>query len=633
MAYVLKATKILDGKINGIENNSKILLSDKDFNSKLSKDVSEYDNDYDLKNERYKLLYNKIKAMQYSDLMIKNIIIVKENEIIGDVVTEQKEVFNDFFLSDVFHRVNEAKSTPVWFYNLYKTDDLYVMQTLKNFNTGEIIGVLIIQVKKELLTEELKSDFGNLARLAILDSLGNIVHSLEGDGVMSEVQYFGEIEARMKVQADKDEPSIGTFIIKSGGDVENSVLYGKCSNGWIYLLQIPVNEFLGDIQKIRAIALILTVIVVFLAILLGIWMAIFISKPIDYIRKKIKLVEQGDLTVQSNYRGKYEIGQLSQSFNYMTVNMKYLLQEMGTVVGKVSISTKELNQIALNSANSSKEVMQAVESIAEGSAEQAKDAEKTSVVIKELISNFDATEEHFSYVVKATNKTRESSQEAKVTIRALNLTTSDTVVLSRNIHKDIKNLVNRFNEITSIIGLIDGISEQTNLLALNAAIEAARAGESGRGFAVVADEVRKLAVQSSEAVKKISNIINSINIETTKTEKMIEDGDSIYVKQEDAVNNTEIIFNEIIRNMDTITNEVNLVYQLLEGLDEIQIHATDAITSIAAIAEESAAAIQEVLASGQEQLAANEQLVDMSINLGDVTSVMSNQMDKFNIES
>jgi methyl-accepting chemotaxis protein len=276
--------------------------------------------------------------------------------------------------------------------------------------------------------------------------------------------------------------------------------------------------------------------------------------------------------------------------------------------------------------------MSAVESVTIGATEQAKDAERATVVIRELINQLHITEEHFSYVVQATNRTKVASQSATTTIDTLNATTKDTQLLSQNIKGDISDLIIRFKEVTGIVSMIENISSQTNLLALNAAIEAARAGEAGRGFAVVATEVRKLAEQSSNAAKSISTIISSINLATAKTGLMIENGATIYAQQEQAVNNTDNIFKEIISNMDTITDEVNHVYTMLEGLDEVQVDAINSITSIAAIAEESAAAFEEVLASGQEQMASAELLVDMSLELGRIIEVMSIQIETFNIK-
>lgn len=410
---------------------------------------------------------------------------------------------------------------------------------------------------------------------------------------------------------------------------ESSILFGKCSNGWIFYLQIPVSEVLSDIILIQRLTVILSVIVVITAVAIGIWTALSISGPIDYIRKKLKQVEQGDLTIKSKYGGDYEIGQLSRSFNQMTQNMNNLLLEFGSVVAKVAENSKELNNIASKSASASKDVMEAVESVTSGAAEQAKDAEQTTVIIRELVSQFNDTEKHFSYVLQSSQKTKESSNTAKSTLEILNLTTKDTINLSRDIQRDIKKLVDMTHEISSIIGIISTISEQTNLLALNAAIEAARAGESGKGFGVIAEEVRKLAIQSSDAVKNISTIINRISTEASKTEDIIMNGASIFSRQEEAVRNTDSIFNEIDNNMDTILKEINLAYKVLEGLDKLQAKASDAVTSIASIAEESAAAMEEVLAGGEEQMNTANHLVDMSNGLSNIIDVMEKQMNQF----
>lgn len=72
----------------------------------------------------------------------------------------------------------------------------------------------------------------------------------------------------------------------------------------------------------------------------------------------------------------------------------------------------------------------------------------------------------------------------------------------------------RARETNQVLGLIKNIAGQTNLLGLNAAIEAARVGDAGRGFGVVAEEIRKLATDSADSIKKIDDIMRTIQADS-----------------------------------------------------------------------------------------------------------------------
>ena len=83
--------------------------------------------------------------------------------------------------------------------------------------------------------------------------------------------------------------------------------------------------------------------------------------------------------------------------------------------------------------------------------------------------------------------------------------------------KRIKRLGERSQEITKIVEIINGIAERTHILALNASMQAAAAGEAGRGFAVVADEVQRLAENAKVEMSHITELVNSIQSETSST--------------------------------------------------------------------------------------------------------------------
>lgn len=131
-----------------------------------------------------------------------------------------------------------------------------------------------------------------------------------------------------------------------------------------------------------------------------------------------------------------------------------------------------------------------------------------------------------------------ASQEITATVETL---ASDATQLSQEFVQ-VKELgqkvIQQVNKSDEILQFINNIATNSNLLGLNAAIEAARAGEYGRGFAVVAEEIRKMAVNSSNSVKDIKQIIIEIS---NQTKKMMEKIDKTAVLSERQAAATEEI--------------------------------------------------------------------------------------------
>ncbi|ACT57840.1 methyl-accepting chemotaxis protein [Hirschia baltica] len=107
-------------------------------------------------------------------------------------------------------------------------------------------------------------------------------------------------------------------------------------------------------------------------------------------------------------------------------------------------------------------------------------------------------------------------------IAATNAVVSDADKSVRSSSETVATLSDNARKIGDVISIISDIAEQTNLLALNATIEAARAGEAGRGFAVVATEVKQLADQTAKATVEIAEQVQSIQLASEDTSKIIE---------------------------------------------------------------------------------------------------------------
>ena len=195
----------------------------------------------------------------------------------------------------------------------------------------------------------------------------------------------------------------------------------------------------------------------------------------------LEALANGDLTHRLNtpFAPSYE--NLRATFNHAIAQLAQLLDRVSDTARLVSTGAAEIRA--------------ASDDLAHRNQQQAAGVEETSAALNEVAAIVRQTATNAVSVQQSITGTHREAHDGGVVVQRA---TEAMAAIERSAH-----------EISSIIGVIDGIAFQTNLLALNAGVEAARAGDAGKGFAVVANEVRALAQRSADAAKNIKTLITA----------------------------------------------------------------------------------------------------------------------------
>ncbi|WP_430392885.1 methyl-accepting chemotaxis protein [Bacillus suaedaesalsae] len=417
---------------------------------------------------------------------------------------------------------------------------------------------------------------------------------------------------------------------------ELKITYNKMDPNWGWIISAGTYEM--DFNQGANQVLIALVITLAISIVIGGFLSYYfagkISKPINSITNHVTEVANGNLAVHvEELKRSDEIGELVNGFGKMVHNLRELITKVNGSVHSITSTSQNLSAVAEETTASSEEIGKAIGEISKGAVQQASDADDTFNATVELANQIQSLSDKTKLMSEASSQVVASNKIGMTSVSTLKDKSSDTEMSVGQTKEVIETLTEKVKEIEMIIGTINSISEQTNLLALNASIEAARAGEHGKGFAVVASEVRKLAEETSNATDKVRQTLSGI-IDVTSIANYEMDKTKLLAKEQlDAVMETEQSFKKIagsVSGIESIISDVNDNIQLLVSSKD---NVSNAVESIAAVSQQSAASTEQITSSIDEQLNAIVVVSDSAQELNDLINDLKLEIEKFKLQS
>lgn len=362
--------------------------------------------------------------------------------------------------------------------------------------------------------------------------------------------------------------------------------------------------------------------------------SIYAIRIINRLKEYMHYMAEGDFSVsipEELLNRKDEFGDISQSVSIMQNSVRDIIRDVLDKSQLVAAHSEELTATTYESTKVADEISKAIENIAAGASEQAKDTKQ----------GFDATIELGDAVVNNTNRMEALNQlvEKVNTLKDEGLELVKDLVakaeISNKSSKEIKEVINTTNnsaeQISVASEMIKSIAEQTNLLALNAAIEAARAGDAGRGFAVVADEIRKLAEQSNKFTGEISSIISGLIEQSAIAVEAVEELEDAINTQNISVDMTSNKFDGIADSIEEMKESINIVAEAGKEMVAKKEYIAEIMENLSSVSQEYAAVSEEASASVEEQTASMIEIANASEELSNIAEELNTQVEKFKI--
>lgn len=271
----------------------------------------------------------EIAGRMYGNSQIDNLVLYTNG---GNVITytDDRVTSLDTLRSSLFlDQVLQQKGRPVWLtpyenQNLFFSQDYILTQSrvVKDLNTLDDLGYLILQVKLDLFDPIFKDIYGGPSQELIVNKAGTVLYSLNRNfiGKTLDLQRFSEFPTNKSGYLTDEwdgEKSLITYMPSS---------FETGSDSQLILVSIkPMKTIASDIVTIRNTMLVVVGFTVLTAVLFNFLYLKRISRFIHELLIRMKQVESGRLSKRMGRFTFQELQNISQGFNNMIGKLQQLM--------------------------------------------------------------------------------------------------------------------------------------------------------------------------------------------------------------------------------------------------------------------------------------------------------------------
>jgi methyl-accepting chemotaxis protein len=624
---VTQAGQKLDFLYQTFEEVSLQLMLNKDLQDLLEKiptlDPSSYES-----LEVTRQLTDKLNVITFSNKSIKTLHLYRPDGKLIVITGSGGSTFSENSSSnDWFKKIVENGGKVAWLdskikgYSNSSTNTFAIGRLMKNTLTNNTSAILLLELSTDILNKELNG-------MSLGDDSKVVITNTENKNMA--IKEIAEIEKDAAIQLTNEQlaEDHGSFITKD----DHLVAYYKSTiSGWNLVGDVPVSSLVKDAKKIFNYTLLIALFAAIAAVLIGLFVARMIGRPLINLRNLMQQGAKGKLTVRANYKTKDEIGQLGASFDVMMQQITTLVQQTSSSAQAVFETAQELSNSSKVTATAAREIAVATDEISNGAGGLATESERGNELTHHIGLQMKQVIEANLEMGTAAADVQSSSEQGTKYMSELISKTNLTEEMIRSMVDKVDNLKDSTRSIRKILDVLNNMTKQTNILSLNATIEAARAGAAGKGFMVVADEIRKLADQSRQSIDVVGQITETIQKEIDETVKVLSTATPIFQEQISAVKEADTIFKQVTSHMGGFIEQLSTVSDSISTLEQSQVVLSDAMTNVSAVAEESLATSEEVASLSSEQLSISDGLVKLSDKLDLLSKSLTDTLSKFEV--